>query len=180
MAFLLDTNACIDYFTGRYPGVVARIQGSSPEDLLVSVVAELRYGADHSARGAAGSAGPSSKRRSRRSRRLALGITEGAAIAHEFGHDREFARHRGWLALRPRRPGPSCGAQDGGQLVSAPPADPTPRQGWPARAVSVVARATARSRSDFCCCCSAGTRTCPCSTRHARARAVRRRAGRSA
>ena len=52
MAFLLDTNACIDYFTGRYPGVVARIQGSSPEDLFVSVVvvAELRYGANHSAR----------------------------------------------------------------------------------------------------------------------------------
>ena len=52
MAFLLDTNACIDYFTGRYPRVVARIQGSSPEDLFLSVVvvAELRYGADHSAR----------------------------------------------------------------------------------------------------------------------------------
>jgi tRNA(fMet)-specific endonuclease VapC len=52
MAFLLDTNACVDYFTGRYPSVVARIQGSSPEDLFVSVVvvAELRYGADHSAR----------------------------------------------------------------------------------------------------------------------------------
>jgi len=52
MAFLLDTNACIDYFTARYPKVVARIQGSSPEDLFLSsvVVAELRYGADHSAR----------------------------------------------------------------------------------------------------------------------------------
>jgi tRNA(fMet)-specific endonuclease VapC len=52
MAFLLDTNACVDYFTGRYPRVVARIQGSSPEDLFLSavVVAELRYGADHSAR----------------------------------------------------------------------------------------------------------------------------------
>ena len=52
MAFLLDTNACIDYFTGRYPRVVARIQDSSPEDLFLSVVvvAELRYGADHSAR----------------------------------------------------------------------------------------------------------------------------------
>jgi tRNA(fMet)-specific endonuclease VapC len=52
MAFLLDTNACIDYFTGRYPRVVARIQGSSPENLFLSVVvvAELRYGADHSAR----------------------------------------------------------------------------------------------------------------------------------
>jgi tRNA(fMet)-specific endonuclease VapC len=36
----------------RYPKVVARIQGSSPEDLFLStvVVAELRYGADHSAR----------------------------------------------------------------------------------------------------------------------------------
>jgi tRNA(fMet)-specific endonuclease VapC len=52
MAFLLDTNACVDYFTGRYPGVVTRIQGSSPEDLFLSVVvvAELRYGADHSGR----------------------------------------------------------------------------------------------------------------------------------
>ena len=52
MAFLLDTNACIDYLTGRYPRVVTRIQGSSPEDLFLSavVVAELRYGADYSAR----------------------------------------------------------------------------------------------------------------------------------
>ncbi len=52
MRRLLDTNACVDYLTGRYPGVVARIQGSSPEDLCVTsvVVAELRYGADHSAR----------------------------------------------------------------------------------------------------------------------------------
>jgi tRNA(fMet)-specific endonuclease VapC len=52
MAFLLDTNVCVDYLTGRYPNVVARIQGSSPDDLHLSVVvvAELRYGADHSAR----------------------------------------------------------------------------------------------------------------------------------
>src|SRR5512136_508733 len=52
MAFLLDTNACIDYLTARYPKVVERIQGSSPEDLFLSVVvvAELRYGADHSTR----------------------------------------------------------------------------------------------------------------------------------
>ena len=51
MAFLLDTNACSDYFTGRYPKVVARIQSCSPEELRLSVVvvAELRYGADHSA-----------------------------------------------------------------------------------------------------------------------------------
>lgn len=52
MHHLLDTNACVDYLTGRYPKVVARIQGSPPEDLGVScvVVAELRYGADHSVR----------------------------------------------------------------------------------------------------------------------------------
>jgi tRNA(fMet)-specific endonuclease VapC len=51
MAYLLDTNACSDYFTARYPKVVARIQACSPEDLHLSVVvvAELRYGADHSA-----------------------------------------------------------------------------------------------------------------------------------
>jgi len=49
---LLDTNACVDYLTGRYPKLVARIQSSSPDDLCLSsvVVAELRYGADHSAR----------------------------------------------------------------------------------------------------------------------------------
>jgi tRNA(fMet)-specific endonuclease VapC len=52
MAFLLDTNACVDYFTARYPNVVTRIQETSPEELFLSaiVVAELRYGADHSAR----------------------------------------------------------------------------------------------------------------------------------
>jgi tRNA(fMet)-specific endonuclease VapC len=52
VAFLLDTNACVDYLTARYRKVVERIQGSSPEELFLSVVvvAELRYGADHSAR----------------------------------------------------------------------------------------------------------------------------------
>lgn len=52
MRYLLDTNVCVDYLTGRYPRVVARLQKSSPEDLCLSsvVVAELRYGADHSAR----------------------------------------------------------------------------------------------------------------------------------
>jgi tRNA(fMet)-specific endonuclease VapC len=49
--YLLDTNVCVDYLTGRYPAVVKRIQRSSPDDLHLStvVVAELRYGADHSA-----------------------------------------------------------------------------------------------------------------------------------
>jgi tRNA(fMet)-specific endonuclease VapC len=50
--YFLDTNVCIDYLTGRYPSVVAKIQESSPEDIRLSsvVVAELRYGADRSAR----------------------------------------------------------------------------------------------------------------------------------
>jgi tRNA(fMet)-specific endonuclease VapC len=49
---LLDTNACVDYLTGRYPKLVFRIQNSAPDDLCLSsvVVAELRYGAEHSAR----------------------------------------------------------------------------------------------------------------------------------
>lgn len=52
MKYLLDTNVCVDYLNRRYPSVVERIQGSSPEDLCLSsiVVAELRYGADRSAR----------------------------------------------------------------------------------------------------------------------------------
>ncbi len=50
MTYLLDTNACVDYLSGRYPGVVARIQASAPDDLRLSavVVGELRYGADRS------------------------------------------------------------------------------------------------------------------------------------
>jgi tRNA(fMet)-specific endonuclease VapC len=50
--YLLDTNACVDYLSGRYPSVIARLQRSGPADLGLStvVVAELRYGADRSAR----------------------------------------------------------------------------------------------------------------------------------
>jgi tRNA(fMet)-specific endonuclease VapC len=50
MRYLLDTNACVDYLNGRFPSVTERIQRSSPQDLCISsiVVAELRYGADHS------------------------------------------------------------------------------------------------------------------------------------
>lgn len=52
MRYLLDTNVCIDYLNRSYASVVGRIQRSSPEDLCLSsvVVAELRYGADKSAR----------------------------------------------------------------------------------------------------------------------------------
>jgi len=50
--YLLDSNVCVDYLTGRYPSVTERIQGLLPEDLCLSaiVVAELRYGADKSSR----------------------------------------------------------------------------------------------------------------------------------
>ncbi len=52
MKYLLDSNVCVDYLTGRHPPVTARIQSLLPEDLCLSsiVVAELRYGADKSAR----------------------------------------------------------------------------------------------------------------------------------
>ena len=52
MRYLLDTNAWVDYLTGRYPTVVARIQQSPPDDLCLSsvVMAELRYGAEKSRR----------------------------------------------------------------------------------------------------------------------------------
>lgn len=51
MTYLLDTNAWIDFLSGRYPTVAARVQDLSAEDLLLSsvVVAELRFGADRSA-----------------------------------------------------------------------------------------------------------------------------------
>lgn len=50
MKYLLDTNVCVDYLTGRFPRVIERMQEASPEDLAVSsiVAAELRYGADKS------------------------------------------------------------------------------------------------------------------------------------
>lgn len=50
MAFLLDTNACVDYLNGRHPAVTRRIQQTAPADLHTSsvVVAELLYGAEKS------------------------------------------------------------------------------------------------------------------------------------
>ena len=52
MRYLLDTNVCVDYLTGRYPRVTRRIQQAEPDDVCVSsvAVAELRYGAEKSAR----------------------------------------------------------------------------------------------------------------------------------
>jgi tRNA(fMet)-specific endonuclease VapC len=50
--YLLDTNVCVDYLNGRYPAVTERLQRSRPADVCTSaiVAAELRYGADKSAR----------------------------------------------------------------------------------------------------------------------------------
>jgi tRNA(fMet)-specific endonuclease VapC len=52
MKYLLDTNAWVDYFTGRYPALIIRIQESRPDDICLSsiVMAELRYGAEKSRR----------------------------------------------------------------------------------------------------------------------------------
>ena len=51
MRYLLDTNVCVDYLTGRYPSVAARLRALGPARVCLSsvVVAELRYGADKSA-----------------------------------------------------------------------------------------------------------------------------------
>ena len=51
MRYLLDTNVCVDYLTGRHPSVAARLRALGPSDLCLSsvVVAELRHGADRSA-----------------------------------------------------------------------------------------------------------------------------------
>jgi len=52
VTYLLDTNACIAYLTGRSPRLATRIRSLSPRDLvLCSVVkAELLHGARKSAR----------------------------------------------------------------------------------------------------------------------------------
>lgn len=52
MSYLLDTNVCVDFLTGRYPRVVERLLATAPGEVRVSAiaVAELRYGADKSAR----------------------------------------------------------------------------------------------------------------------------------
>ena len=51
MKYLLDSNVCIDYLTGRHPPVVERLQALEPADVCLSSIvgAELRFGADKSA-----------------------------------------------------------------------------------------------------------------------------------
>jgi tRNA(fMet)-specific endonuclease VapC len=97
MAFLLDTNACIDYLTARHPKLVARVQASSPEQLFLSsiVVAELRYGADHSAR-----------RRTNHARIDAL-IDELEALDFDLEAASAYGKVRAQLETRGTRIGPN-------------------------------------------------------------------------
>lgn len=52
MRYLLDTNVCVDYLTGRFPEVARRMKRLKPDEICLSsiVIAELRYGADKSAK----------------------------------------------------------------------------------------------------------------------------------
>lgn len=103
MKYLLDTNVCVDYLSGRYPAVVSRIQRSAPGDLGLSsvVVAELRYGADRSARPKANHA------------RLEVLVTEIPAL--EFDH--EAASAYGRLRARLEAAGTPIGPND--MLIAA-------------------------------------------------------------
>lgn len=52
MRYLLDTNVCVDFLNGRFPAVAKKLLSSTPGAVAVSsiAVAELRYGAEKSAR----------------------------------------------------------------------------------------------------------------------------------
>ncbi len=52
MRYLLDTNVCVDFLNGRYPLVAKKLLRLQPDAVAVSsiAVAELRYGAERSAR----------------------------------------------------------------------------------------------------------------------------------
>ncbi len=52
MRFLLDTNVCVDFLNSRFPRVRKKLLSSTPGSVAVSsiAVAELRYGAEKSAR----------------------------------------------------------------------------------------------------------------------------------
>ncbi len=97
MRYLLDTNVCVDYLTGRYPAVVARIQRSVPDDLCLSsvVVSELRYGAEHSARPSANHA------------RIDALVEEIETLPFELGDAAAYGRLRAALETQGRPIGPN-------------------------------------------------------------------------
>jgi tRNA(fMet)-specific endonuclease VapC len=90
MRYLLDTNVCVDYLTGRYPHVVRRVQASVPDDLCVSSVAaaELRYGAEKSAQ------------TRRNHERLDLFLNEVAVVDFDAAAARIYGRIRADLEKR--------------------------------------------------------------------------------
>ena len=50
MTYFLDTNICIYYLTGRYPGVFAKLMQCAPNDIKIPAIvkAELLHGAEKS------------------------------------------------------------------------------------------------------------------------------------
>jgi tRNA(fMet)-specific endonuclease VapC len=89
---------CVDYFTGRYPSVITRLQRASPEDVCLSsvVVAELRYGADRSSRPKANHA------------RIDTLVAEMACL----GFDLDAARRSGRIRARLEAAGTLIGPND--------------------------------------------------------------------
>jgi len=85
--YLLDTNVCVDFMNRRYPNVIERILSSPPEDLCLNsvVVAELRYGADRSAR------------RAQNHQRLDILISEIQCLDFDLAAARVFGRIRSTL-----------------------------------------------------------------------------------
>lgn len=96
MHYMLDTNVCVDYLNGRYPNVIARVHACHPEEICVSAVAvaELRYGADHSAQ------------RKRNHARLDVLLGEIRCVAFDQDAARVFGRMRAQLEKEGRLIGP--------------------------------------------------------------------------
>ena len=92
MKYLLDTNACVDYLTRRFPKVIDRVQEASPEELATSsvVAAELRYGADKSRHPAKNHA------------RLDILLGEIRCLDFDLAAARSYGRLRAALELRGR------------------------------------------------------------------------------
>lgn len=96
MKFLLDTNVCVDYLNGRHPAVTRAIQRAAPDDLCISsvAVAELRYGAEKSAR------------RQRNHARVDVFLSEIACVDFDSKAASFYGRVRNALERRGRLIGP--------------------------------------------------------------------------
>ncbi len=103
MRYLLDTNVCVDFLNGRYPRVIDRLLATSPDEVAISTiaVAELRYGADKSAR------------RQENHDSIDRFLTDVPTL----GFDNEAARAYGALRARLERSGSPIGPND--MLIAA-------------------------------------------------------------